>query len=204
MFDERSSRQHTFDHGPCHHWVSVPITSFRTSHSNSTSGFDGSLPGKAHFYPPHTRETLQVEIDARKPAILPSNQLHKSSCVESFKAAPETKPELASAVPLGAPCIMPSPHYDELDSKPELAATTAPETEARQSSELQIGDKRQGVSEVGVQTSFKGQEEEYEMANGSLSFESLHQQELENLATEVLPICNVSILNQYYCHCDLN
>ena len=195
MFDERSSQQHTFGRGPCRHWASVPITSFRNCHSNSASVFDEPLSRKVLLCPPHTRETLQTEVDARETTTLSSNQLHKSSYAERFKAAPETKPELASAVPLGSPCIMPSPHYDELDSKPELAA----ETEARQSSELQIGDKRQGVTEVevGVQTSFKGQGEEYEMMNGSASFESLHQQELENLATEVLPTCYGRVGNQY-------
>lgn len=189
MFDERSSRQHTFDRDRSHHWASVPITSFKKRDSDSTSGFHDPLSRKALFYPPHTRETLQAKIDVRKTTTLQSNQLHKSSYVESFKAAPETKPELASAVPLSAPCIMPSPHYDELDSKPELSAVTAPETEALQNSELQIGDERRGFTEAGVQTSFEEQGEEYEKMNGSASFESLHQQELENLATEVLRTC---------------
>lgn len=189
MFDEKSSRQHTFICGPCHHWTSVPITSFRNSHSNSTSGFDDPLS--------HTRETLQAEIDARKTTMLPSHQLQKLSYTESFKATPETKLELGSAVPLGAPCIMPSPHYDELDSKPELVAATTPEIEARQGTELQIRDERQGVTEVGVQTSFKG---ECEIMDGSESFENQHQQELVNLATEVLPTCYGRVRD---CHCDL-
>lgn len=141
------------------------------------------------IYPPCSRETLQAEIDERNKTSLPSHQLPILSSLHGLNKPPEIKAAIhvASAVPLGAPCIMPSPHYGELDSnKPEVTIVTH-EVEVE---EPEVITESREVADIGVQT---GYEEECEEAKSSLS---LHQEEVDDLVTEIWFIGDLLLIRE--------
>ena len=94
---------------------------------------------------------------------------------------------LAAAVPLGAPCIMPSPFYDELDSKPGASSMT----EQRDSGlEQEMKLEERAVADIGLQTNFHSQSESDEESGGSKSQLSLAAS-TQAMDEEVLLIINL-------------
>ena len=76
----------------------------------------------------------------------------------------------ATAVPLGAPCIMPSPFYDELDSKTSLLSASYMTEQRQSSAEWEQKLEERAVADIGLQTSFHSQSEN---STGSKSQRSL-------------------------------
>lgn len=97
----------------------------------------------------------------------------------------------AAAVPLGAPCIMPSPFYDELDSKPGLLSTFTVTEQRHSSTERETKVEEHEFADIGLQTSFHSQSESCEESGSSKEQPSAPNQ---NLDIEVLIMC----INSYY------
>lgn len=199
MFKEKSLSS---QHNPlCHHPSSIPATSCEVhkascSHFYSSSDFNDLELRRAHNYSPFIRDPQQKshhQVDTRlnfnhslQLPPVPSSSGNNVS-VQGINVVPQIlTAELAAAIPLGAPCIMPSPHYDELDGKPDSSAT-APEMEQGHNSEVEI---KYEVADISLQTDFK--QNQREDSKESKTSQSPCQQQLEDLVIDVrcMPYCS--------------
>ena len=140
-----------------------------------------------------TRAPLQIppshidKVDTRDkvgsssfPCQLPPLQSRVDTTVPSVKLPEMLSGELAAAVPLGAPCIMPSPFYDELDSKPSMPNVTSMTEQSHSSAKLETEVKEPEVADIGLQTSLReSQDEGSEEFGGSKAPQSPSTQGLD-------------------------
>ena len=92
---------------------------------------------------------------------------------------------LPAAVPLGAPCIMPSPFYDELDSKQSSLSASSMTERGHSSAGREVKLEECAVTDIGLQTSFHSQSESCEVSGGSKAQPSL-QASTQTLDVQVL------------------
>ena len=92
----------------------------------------------------------------------------------------------ATAVPLGAPCIMPSPFYDELDSKTSLLSASYMTEQRQSSAKWEQKLEERAVADIGLQTSFHSQSEN---STGSKCQQSLPAS-TQAIDEEVLLLCH--------------
>lgn len=194
MFDGRPSpphQQHIPVCGSCQHSSSsLPTTTYVTSKSTCLhSHLHGdALVKRTHTPSSLTGGPLQQVGPCHKDKLDTREKLNSSSfpyqlsqpqtniAVHDMKSAGVCTGALAAAVPLGAPCIMPSPFYDELDSKPGLLSASSV-TEPRHSSAER--ETKVEFADIGLQTSFHSQSEGCEEPGGSKEQLSTPNQSLD-------------------------
>ena len=114
--------------------------------------------------------------------------------IHSVKSPGVLTGALAAAVPLGVPCIMPSPFYDELDGKPGLLSASSMTEQRHSSAEWEGKLEEHAVADIGLQTSFHSQSESCEMSGGSkaqLSLQASTQAMDEQVLLIYLYMCTI-------------
>ena len=121
---KEKSLQHT-SIATCPHLTSIPnivcgADKLSSSNYRPTSGYSNLSSRNMHTYTTFSKDHIQV--DHRQDGL---NNISDHTLQPQLLSLPRNKTtsqiplevtsELATAVPLGAPCIMPSPHYNEVD-----------------------------------------------------------------------------------------
>lgn len=145
----------------------------------------------------HVRPCHKHKLDTNSlfPYQPPQQDWARNEHVATHSVKPPGVPTgaLAAAVPLGAPCIMPSPFYDELDSKPGASSIT----EQRYSGvEWEVKLEERAVADIGLQTNFHNQSENDEESGSSKSQLSLAAS-TQAMDEEVLLFIRHNIFNGY-------
>lgn len=205
MIDDQPSPSHhrrTPVHGSQRHSSSsLPSNTGMTSkttclHSHLPSDYEDPLVKRAHA-PSLTGVPLQhrgpchkrkLDTSSSFPYQAPQQQnwtKNEDIIIHSVKPPGVPTGALAAAIPLGAPCIMPSPFYDELDSKPGLLRVSSTIEQRHSGAEWEEKLEERAVAEIGLQTSFPSQSESCEESGDPMSQPSLPAA-TQNLDEEVL------------------
>lgn len=162
-------------HTSCPHLASVPTTSCVSNVCNHS-----------HFCSAHVCDKTalgRISRDPGPPVQVPMplpnhNSIESKNALFSLKTTLAPTLEQAAAVPLGAPSIMPSPHYYELDGETDLA-TTALKLQPRCTRELHVSTDISETANVCLQ------EEVSEESVCLKTSQHSDEQQLENSTTEV-------------------
>ena len=201
MFRNQSfPHQHTPICASCNHSSSYLSTITRATdkhtylHSRLPCGFKDPLvktvlPSSAmKRSPPQIEPCHKDRVDTREKTDSSSFPHHVSTieniaedglAVQSVKSPVMLPGGLtATAVPLGAPCIMPSPFYQELDGKPYLLCGSSVTEEGHYRAELETSVNEEcQVADIGLQTSIQSISGCCDESDGSVEQQSSHTQE---------------------------